>query len=325
VDDKKVPEITVRKVAEKTVARKPKPRSRPDAPAPVEGPLHQLAEKLKSRIGKARPDHVGLCRVTFKTGLKASVSPAMQERAADFAHRFVTMAEEKGHTLQAGDDGLTLLVDGEVLKMELVEKLGKIPHVMTSKEATEKKKWEERNAKRIRDWGLNYYSRPSIPEFDYFPSGDLSFQFTETGYNGLRRTFADGKIQRLETMVERICAAAEKIAAARKADRTAREQREREWAEQARLRKEQEKLQGLEKKRIEDLEKSAKAWRHANQLRAYIEEVRSQVDRCEDPDAAMKWVVWAEAYLEKIDPLEKGLPRLLQLDDFSEWELTSRF
>jgi DNA repair exonuclease SbcCD ATPase subunit len=196
---------------------------------------------------------------------------------------------------------------------------------MTSKEATEKKKWEERNAKRIRDWGLNYYSRPSIPEFDYFPSGDLSFQFTETGYNGLRRTFADGKIQRLETMVERICAAAEKIAAARKADRTAREQREREWAEQARLRKEQEKLQGLEKKRIEDLEKSAKAWRHANQLRAYIEEVRSQVDRCEDPDAAMKWVVWAEAYLEKIDPLEKGLPRLLQLDDFSEWELTSRF
>ena len=311
-----VPEPVAEKF--KAVASVPKAQMQEQALLLVDAdkPLHKQAELLKARLEKAAPEHGGLRSVRHKTGLKASVGAASIGRVAVFAHRFFTGIEQLGYQLKATDDGLVLVVGEEILQMEIKENLDRDPHIMSEKEAAALEKWENGADRRMRTWGFSDYGRPTIPEFDYFPSGTLIFQFSEDRSHGLRRRFSDGKKQRLEDMVDRILMSAQKIAVARVAWREEQERKRAEWAEEARLRKEQERLANLELKRIEDFDNRADAWARFKKLNTYLDEVRSRRKLGSETQGLAEWIEWAEGYLANNHPFERNFPKLHQSEDF---------
>src|SRR3546814_4006555 len=82
------------------------------------------------------------------------------------------------------------------------------------------------------------FSRLRRPEWDYHPTGKLSFEL-EHRYllaGSPRRSFRDAKIQRLETMASDIAVGIAVLAAAKKEDRLRREEQAREREEARRQR-----------------------------------------------------------------------------------------
>jgi len=146
-----------------------------------------------------------------------------------------------------------------------------------------------------------------LPRDKHFPSGDLSLKL-DIGWwgRGLRSSWSDGKRQRVENCINKFIIAAYKAAAAKKADRIERERREREWEDRERRREVLKRQVEQEQKRLDTLNDQAEVWREAEQLRAYIQAVRSAGYY---PQAAIlggrdldEWCAWAQEQANRLDP-----------------------
>lgn len=141
-------------------------------------------------------------------------------------------------------------------------------------------------------------------------------------YDGLRRTFGDGKTQRIETLINSIREAFATWTVAIKAKRSEDELRKREWEEAKRRWEEQQRYNALERKRVEALSKDLDRWHQGGQILDYVAAVREKLNTADyqDTEAVEKWIEWAEDYAARLDPLANGLPRLLEFDNFNSWE-----
>lgn len=98
----------------------------------------------------------------------------------------------------------------------------------------------------------------------------------------------------------------EQAAWRRKREEEAAREEERRKAEEQR--RERERVAALEKARRDALRRDAKAWREANDIRAYVEALRTASD---SSDTMESWARWALNEADKIDPIASG--RALQL------------
>ena len=101
------------------------------------------------------------------------------------------------------------------------------------------------------------------------------------------------------------------------------ERRKQEWEERAQRQEEQRQRKALEDKRVEALARNLERWRERQQVLGFVVAVEAKFESGSyaDPDAVREWIDWARRYADRIDPLSDGLPKLLQREDFSEWEL----
>jgi hypothetical protein len=217
--------------------------------------------------------------------LDISVSGAAQPRALRVLHvllenldarQFATAATPKGHT--------TVTILGVTLQLALRERSKQVSHEPTAKEIARKKE----------------YSWATWPRFDTIPSGDLEIRIDNTW--GTRRSWSDGKRQRLEQLlndvIEGLVAAALlelERQAERDRQRRAEEERQRRWEEEKRLR-----LQ--EQARVRHLEALMAAAEHHVRLRHFVQQLRSLLEQ--HPELG-DWLTWANAYAERHDPLER--------------------
>ena len=125
--------------------------------------------------------------------------------------------------------------------------------------------------------------------------------------------------QRVESCLNKFIIAACKAAAAKKADRIERERRQREWEEQERRREVLKRQIEREQKRLDALNDQANAWQEAQQLRAYIQAVRSAEYY---PQAAIlggrdldEWCAWAQEQANRLDPTVSSPPSVLDYKD----------
>jgi hypothetical protein len=114
-------------------------------------------------------------------------------------------------------------------------------HELTDKERAEEERWTRKRerASLRNEWNEIFFSRPQFPEWDYLPTGRLSFELEHVYvWNGLspRRSFRDGKVQRLETMASDIAVGLAVLAAAKTAQRLRQEAEQRRIKEERRLR-----------------------------------------------------------------------------------------
>ena len=316
----------VRAVTEKDKKSVRRPTSLPKNP---DEKFHRIALLLQRGLKKAKPDNNGLYRVSGKPGLLINIGSASFDRVVTFVHIFCMQVEKRGYEFKLLDNILALQVEGEVLKFEIKEKTDRTPHIETDKEVKARKVWEKKARTKSYNWEdskfiSSSFGRPKIPDFDYTPNGLLVFQFTETNYNGLRRTFGDGKTQNIEGMIDDIFSAAAKLAAANQAQREEWARFARESEERKQIAEEKQKLENLERHRAQGFMAMSSAWKKVNELRQFVEVIKLHLEESDDRKSTLEWIVWAEHHIEETDPLSNGLPKLLQRGDFSEWEL-SRF
>lgn len=288
--------------------------------------LHPRVEKTKKRLEKAKRSDKELVAISGPAFFDLSVGSESIERASAFLSALAIAAEARGHKIAKGDRAPVFVIEDEVLEIKIIEQIAKSKHVPTEAELAAIAKWEERQQRRNRSWGYSSWTpRPTPPEWDYAPSGNLRVLINEGqyGYNGLRKSFGDGKTQRLENLVNAILEAFATWSAAIKAKRIEDERRRQEREEERRRWEEQRRRNALEGKRVEALLKSLERWEQRRRILDLVAavEARLSTDHCADAAGVQEWIACARAHADRLDPLSEGLPRLLQVEDFKSWEL----
>jgi len=78
------------------------------------------------------------------------------------------------------------------------------------------------------------------------------------------------------------------------------------------MREEERQRIEVERQRLRELENQAQFWARSEQLRAYIRAVETAASKQpllnELQEELAKWVLWASAYADRLDPLQGGLP-----------------
>lgn len=222
----------VKEAADAARARleRPAPKAAP-APAPI-----PVAEG-EAAAGEVRPELAATAKALAKAAAKAkpgemvslrgrgvvaiTLSPAHGARALAWLDGLLGAAEGQGMVLQASETGAHMLVDAEAIPFRIEEKFEQTPHVPTPAELAEK---ANRSA-----WARSL-SDP-WPKYDYSPSGALALVINPDAYTNLRRAYADGKTQTLESMTGKIVVGFAAHAAAVRERRIAAEESARRAAE----------------------------------------------------------------------------------------------
>ncbi len=168
-------------------------RGAPPLPCPPADGDHPALARTRRALARARPDADGFVAASGEVVLPATLAPGSVDRAIAVLGLLLRSLELQGHGWRRTDEGLVLVVDGETIAVTLVEQPDRTLHRPTPDELKVK---AERSS-----WG---YRADPWPKYDKRPSGRLALVIAGNDWSGLRRTFADGKTQRLETLLPEI-------------------------------------------------------------------------------------------------------------------------
>lgn len=256
--------------------------------------IHPLVVRTRDKLAGVKAGE--MARVSGK-GLFTVVASAEQaDRIARLLTLLLRAMEARGWSAKGDDKGLFLAPDDEPIRFELAEQTTRTPHQRTDAETAALKRFEEGRERAYRrgSWSVTP-DPPSIPEWDYEPTGQLVLTLDCGGYrhSGMRRKFSDGKTQRLEGMVDRLMEALTLYAAGEKVWRERQEKERLERAEAEKRRKEADRRQRLASKRLEFLELQLQRFRRATEVEAFI-----ALAEAEGPaeDVVGDFMAWAKRY-----------------------------
>ena len=180
----------------------------------------------------------------------------------------------------------------EVIKFALIEDLDRTERKLTIAQMKEKEK---------HPW---MYSRE---EYDYSPNGVLSLRIKNDDSLNTRKTWSDGRRQRLEDCLNSFVGGLIKAAIAIKHLRAERERRELKWQEERRQREESERIRREEEEKMKVLDREVASWQRSQQIRSYIDAVKKWgIQKYGEikPDGKLhQWLTWATKQADRLDPL----------------------
>lgn len=301
-----------------------RPAASPKAPDEPPGPIEkQQAFEKKSENRIKVPDRVGRYHPLVRQSrdiLKSWGSPrygwnnqyrslpagcldirvekASRRRALKIMDTLIKALEKRGFAVRissAKEDPKTIVTVGEVeLPIEIEEKYQRIELPPTESELRSKRLygWEPRK------------------RYDYEGTEELALRINPGRWAslGVRKTWADGKTQRVEELLNQFVVGLVRVAEAKK-------QRDREREEERKRREEQRRLAEMRRRRVreeqdrrEELKRQAAAWADHRRMRGYVSALREEAER-EGPlppySPLRLWIEWAQSYLEKTDPLRQ--------------------
>jgi hypothetical protein len=230
------------------------------------------------------------------------VAPSSGERVRVIIDRLIVAVEARGWSIDGTEQGYAVVAGGQTVGFLIEEKLDRAPHVITTSELKEKAEYDRKCALADRGIGYRPWRPPAIPEHDYVPNGELVLKFDhDYDAGGTRRTFSDGKRQRLEDLVPSMIDSLERWGVAVKARREERAEQAKKWAEQDRRRKDIERQTRVEGYRITFLQGQVERKREIDGLSGLI----GLWEQADDPDTqfaellefARLYQKWLEAKL----------------------------
>jgi len=282
--------------AHKMIDFENRPENRICAPFDSEN-FHPLVKRAEESLRNARCDDHGILRPRRRKCLSIHVSPDSLDRALQIMNTLLKALEARnikvtiGHTPKCS----TLVsVLGEVLEIGLEEFL--VRSERQPKTAREKEKME------MWPW-------PKRPQYIYGPSGRLVLKIKEFASNGIRKAWADGKIQKVENCLNKFILGLIKLALNKRSSKIEAENRRLEWLECQRRQEEACRRREEEEAKVKSLMNEVDAWHKSERIRTYLEAVRnsSKTKGVELlPESALYlWLQWANQYADRIDPLVK--------------------
>ena len=247
------------------------------------------------------------------------VAPTSGERACCVLDGLVAAIEAKGWSLDNTEQGYAIVADSETVGLMIEEKLDRVPHVITAAEIKEKADYDRKCALADRGIGYRPWREPPIPEHDFVPNGELVLKFDrEYDAGGVRRTYSDGKRQRLEDLIPAMVDTLGEWAVAVKRRREERAEQKRQWEEQDRKRKDIERQVRVEGYRITFLQRQVERKREIDGLAGLID----LWSEAEDPDQkfaellefARLYQKWLEAKLSP-ESVAKRIAELKLMDE----------
>jgi hypothetical protein len=269
--------------------------------------FHPLALRSQTRLERGKTNQRGL--LTSKNGALAHifVSGEQVPRALKILNALLLALEERGQSASwPKEEGalLAVSIDGEAVRFSLSEVTDSLAHVLTPAEA--KHPW-------------------SAPKHDYKLTGRLQLQISNLpAFMGpIRRTWADGKQQRIEDCIGDFIIGLSVAAAAIKKYKQEMEEREQRWAEERKQEEDERRKAEEHKRKAEFVTELIGDWEEAARLRQFIkaiEERTSQSDFSDVEKGDIQQVAdWTRKYADSLDPLS-DLPEAI--DEFVRPEST---
>ncbi|MGE5546435.1 MAG: hypothetical protein ACM33T_06035 [Solirubrobacterales bacterium] len=285
--------------------RKPKPKASPDPeveakrlrlPASLEKP-HPLVRATEAALLKqAKKDPDGMLYAWGDGVLDVrGIGVKGMDRALLILDVIAKAVEARGHEIVFRKGKPCVKVGKHEVEFYLSDLHETHPHVVTAEEKVRQKK--------------EPWFTPS--KYESRPSGNLVFHLDDQYAGAPRKSWRDGKRQRLDNLLDDIVEAFEIAAACIQAREDRWERERQESAERERRRHILEQRQREENARVESFVKAAENWDLGKKLDAYADAVE-QSAKMRGEDAApevQRWLAWARAKAAQLDPLRKDLPR----------------
>lgn len=297
------PKSTVRKVKAQPGSTKEGIEPPAEPPPSHAGGLHRSLAATARALRKAKADEYG-CVSACGPGLCGIVVHQDQiERALSISHDLASVLEGERLTLEPDEARMKISVGKDTITFTLTEKSKRQKHIPT---AQEQDAYDQIQARRQRaadrkNWNL-YSSLPyekPWPEFDTVYLGQLSL--TVDGWSqGLRKTWADGKTQRINSMIPEIVEGLKALLASDKAKREKREEDERRWAELSRRRDLAKKRKLREESRVAYLRELVELQREAADIRTWLATVPSEIEAGPATELA-RMIHWARERLALLE------------------------
>lgn len=270
----------------------------------VEATVNMLRKRKIDASGSVRAVGPGLCGVVIHAD--------RVERTASILNALALDLEAHGYDLHPDGERMKVAVGPDHVSFTLMEVIRREQHTPTEKEL---QLYEQQQARRKRaaergDWGLHLslsYEKP-WPEFDLVHTGKLALA-VDSWAPGLRKTWADGKIQRIERMLEDIVAGIRVILTDEKSRRERREEEDRIRAEMARRRDLSKKRKVREEQRVAYLSTLMQRRREAAELKDWLASIStdSGADQSAEASRMLLWVRERLADIEAHINLRQGI------------------
>lgn len=241
---------------------------RPSAPCAPQKSIEATVRYLKSR----KPDEDGRIAAIGQGYCGVIIHRDSVERAVPILVA-ITDGLVRANLLVAAAGTKMMAQSGpDTISFTLTERAKRTKYVPTPEEVEREERRKEKRTRALcrNSWSsIDFgYSKP-WPDYVTVFTGDLVVTI-DAWADGLRKTWGDGKTQRLETMVPNIVAGIELVLAAVRTRREEREERERRWAELQRRRLLAKARAEREEKRTEYLNRILAMRQEADEIRRWL-------------------------------------------------------
>lgn len=277
-------------------------RKSEDAPLPVVEKPHPAVAKTIKFLRSKKPDDEGLITANAPGQCGVVVGSSSVERASFVLDALARELETVGLGLSADGEKMSVSKEADSISFTLIERTKRVNYVPTPEQVA---KEEKRKTKEARSWRRNDWDSISLgsarpwPDFVKQRTGELVFTI-DAWADGLRKTWGDGKTQRVERMVPDMVSGIELVLEAVRLRREEKEERERQWEvlqhrrALARARKEREEARDNHLRQIIELRKEAA------EIRSWLASLPAGVASSDDTNLG-RMLSWVEAKLANID------------------------
>lgn len=269
-----------------------------------EGELHPAIRATAKVLRKAKPsDNVIYASNSNHCGIEVGV--ASVERTIVILDAIAHGLNQQGLALEPAGTKMRVSKGPDELTFNFIERVETQKHIPTPEEVT---KEEKRLAKRERDIRLgnwNYDNNTkAYPEFDYIRTGELGIQIADQYVRGARRSWKDGKTQKVEDLIDEIAVGIVAYLEGVKARREEHERWQREWKEREQRRALAKKHQEREGRRREFVLKIAEKVAEIDKLEKFLQiQAYGPADTADEFTRLLEWVQ------SRVASLKMGLSR----------------
>ena len=248
--------------------------------------------RTRASLNRAGKDERGILRPSDKGCFNIQVTKASVGRALLIAQAALDAADARGSGFELSrDDRLRTVfhVNEQAVHVRIDE------HV-------EQRELPPPKPKRPWEPAPYFYQR-----YEYIATSRLTLRIDEQHLQCPRKSWSDGKTQRVEDCLNDFFVGLASAAEAMRIQQEEAVRHEAEWKESERWRQEEARRQAEEAARVKQLETAAANWNTAQTIRAFVAAVEAEATRrggdsaLADPLAT--WIVWAREYADTLDPL----------------------
>jgi hypothetical protein len=283
--------------------RKSKPKTAsPAEAAPTVPPqdVHPAISATAKALRKAKPNADEVIGASGHGCCGIEVGVASLERTIAVLDSIARALDARGLKVEPIGNCMRLALPPDSLTFSLVERIEKRNHVPTMAELAKEeqlRKKQERNA-RLGIWSFN--REHAYPEFDFVRTGELSIQIADQYVRGLRRSWGDGKRQKVEGLVDDIVSGMVTYLAGAKARREERERWQRDWDRRQRLAALARAREERESRRCELLKRFVALSTEADELKSFLARLRERMPARPSGELA-RMTKWTEARLQRLE------------------------
>ncbi|MCC6694363.1 MAG: hypothetical protein IT365_01920 [Candidatus Hydrogenedentes bacterium] len=255
---------------------------------------HPLVARAERSLRNASTNERQLLIPSAQNCLDIRVSKGALPRALRIMDALLKALEARGISVElTGEQKIPtqVVVLGETFGIGIEEKADRREKELTPQQKKEKER---------RPW---MYSRQ---EYTYHPNGQFVLSIKEGRTDYGRQNWSDGKVQRVENLLNKFICALYRSAVTARSDRIQREIDEAKRLERQRRNEELRRLQQIERTRLENLEKHAELWKRSEVIRAYVAAVQERTDKDTFTYGDLpvtEWIDWALQQADRLDPL----------------------